>query len=63
MWKEKLGNYLIDISKYVITGVVISSMFNEVANKIMLYVTGVIFAAISLTAGLMLVNKKEKKGK
>jgi len=25
MWKEKLGNYLIDISKYVFTGIVISS--------------------------------------
>ena len=23
MWKEKLGNYLIDVSKYVLTGIVI----------------------------------------
>ena len=27
MWKEKLGNYLIDISKYVFTGVIVSSFF------------------------------------
>ena len=29
MWKEKLGNYLIDVSKYVLTGVVISSLFKD----------------------------------
>ena len=29
MWKEKLGNYLIDISKYVLTGIVISSLFKD----------------------------------
>jgi hypothetical protein len=32
MWEEKLGNYLIDISKYVLTGVVISSLFRGCFN-------------------------------
>ena len=27
MWKEKLGAYLIDVSKYVLTGIVIASLF------------------------------------
>lgn len=26
-WKENLGKYLIDISKYIVTGVVIASLF------------------------------------
>jgi hypothetical protein len=30
--KEKLANYLIDVSKYVLTGVVITSLFNDVTN-------------------------------
>ena len=29
MWQEKLGNYLIDISKYVLTGVAISTLFKD----------------------------------
>jgi hypothetical protein len=28
-WKENLGKYLIDISKYVVTGVIIASTFND----------------------------------
>ena len=26
MWKEKLGNYLIDVSKYFLTGVFVASL-------------------------------------
>ena len=29
MWKEKLGGYLIDVSKYILTGVVIASFFKD----------------------------------
>ena len=29
MWKEKLGEYFIDVSKYVLTGVVITSFFKD----------------------------------
>lgn len=31
--KEKLSNYMIDVSKYVLTGVVITSLFNDVTDK------------------------------
>lgn len=33
MWKEKLGNYLIDISKYVLTGIVIASLFKDLGDN------------------------------
>lgn len=29
MWKEKLGNYLIDISKYTLTAIFIASLFKD----------------------------------
>ena len=29
MWLEKLGNYFIDVSKYILTGVVITSFFKD----------------------------------
>lgn len=61
MWKEKLGNYLIDISKYVITGVVIASLFKDLADKVVMYVCGVLFAGVALMAGLVLTNKVKKE--
>ena len=61
MWKEKLGNYLIDISKYVLTGVVIASFFEDFHDsKSAIYGIGVIFSVLVLIAGLILSNKKKK---
>ena len=31
MWKEKLGNYLIDVSKYFLTGVFVTSLIKDLA--------------------------------
>ena len=63
MWKEKLGNYLIDISKYVITGVVITSFFKDFGeSKFYIYGIGTFFGILTLTVGLLLTNKKKKKG-
>ena len=63
MWKEKLGNYLIDISKYVLTGVVITSLFKDFGeNKIFIYVIGIILSILALITGLILTNKR-KEGK
>ena len=63
MWKEKLGNYLIDISKYVLTGVVISSFFRDFGeNQYLIYGTGFAVSLTTLFLGLILsTNKKENK--
>ena len=62
MWKEKLGNYLIDISKYVLTGVVISSFFKDFGDhKFLVYWLGVMVSVLALAFGLVLTNKKEDK--
>ena len=63
MWKEKFGNYLIDISKYVLTGVVISSFFRDFGDhKFFLYGLGVMVSLSTLAVGLLLTNnKKENK--
>ena len=64
MWKEKLGNYLIDISKYVLTGVVISSLFKDFGeSKTFVYGIGFIFSIIALISGLILTSKKRKESK
>lgn len=62
MWKEKLGNYLIDVSKYVFTGVVIASFFKDFEeSKPYLYSIGIVFSVIVLVAGLILSNDKRKE--
>lgn len=48
MWKEKLGNYLIDVSKYIITGVVITSLFKDLSSRIAIYVGGFLFSLLAL---------------
>ena len=34
--QEKLANFLIDVAKYVFTGVIITSLFNDVSDKTIL---------------------------
>lgn len=58
-WKENLGKYLIDISKYVVTGVIIASIFKDLDDKFLIYILSAIVAIIALIVGLVLTNKKE----
>ena len=60
-WIENLGKYLLDISKYVTTGVVISSLFKDVSDSSVIYITGTVVAVSTLIVGLVLTNKKKKK--
>ena len=59
VWKSKLGDYLLDISKYVVTGVVITSLFNDVTDKAIMYLIGICIVVFTLWAGL---NKQQKRG-
>ena len=62
MWKEKLGAYLIDVSKYMLTGIVIASLFKDLGeSRLLIYVLGLLVACSTLLAGLILSNKKEEK--
>ena len=60
-WIENLGKYLLDISKYVTTGVVISSLFKDVSDSSTIYSIGTTVAVSTLVVGLVLTNKKKKK--
>ena len=59
--KEKLSNFLIDIAKYVFTGVIITSLFNDVTDKATLYLTGMFIVMIALWMGLLLTNVRKEK--
>jgi hypothetical protein len=59
--KEKFSNYLIDISKYVMTGVVIASLFKDLTdNKVLIYLLGLFIAFTSLGVGMVLTSKKKE---
>ena len=59
--KEKLSEYLLDVSKYILTGVVITSLFNDVTNKIIIYIIGLTAVFSTLWLGLILTNKGKEK--
>ncbi len=61
MWIEKLGTYFLDVSKYILTGVVIASMFKDFDNKILIYIVGLLLSILCLIVGLILTNKKDQK--
>ena len=62
MWKEKLGNYLIDVYKYFLTGVFVASLVKDLEEiRWLIYVLSGSVAAVLLLLGLILTNKKEDK--
>lgn len=62
MWREKLGNYLIDISKYFLTGVFVASLIKDMEDmRWLIYVLSGTVSSVLLFAGLVLTNKNEKK--
>lgn len=62
MWREKLGNYLIDVSKYFLTGVFVASLIKDLEDmRWLIYVLSGTIAAALLVLELILTNNKEKK--
>ena len=59
--QEKFADYLIDVSKYVLTGVVITSLFNDVTDKTTIYLIGLVVVCVTLWLGLRLTNKRKDK--
>ena len=58
-WKKNLGKYLIDISKCVMTGVIITSIFKDLDEKNFIYILAFVIAIPALIVGLVLTNKKK----
>ncbi len=63
MWTKELGKYTLDVSKYILTGVVITSLFKDFDDKVFIYVVGIVLALLCLIVGLILTNSKDEKKK
>jgi hypothetical protein len=61
--KKELGKWLMDIAKYIVTAVVLSSIFSEVQQKWIVFLSGGATALIALLVGLYYVKDKEINNK
>jgi len=58
--KKKIGEWLMDVSKYMLTAVLISTIFKDLENKWIIYIVGFIAVIISLYIGIGLFDKNSK---
>jgi len=58
--KKKTGEWLMDVSKYMITAVLISSFFKDLENKLTVYIVSSVCFALLLTAGMVMFDKNSK---
>lgn len=58
---EKISDFMMDISKYVLTAVIIASAFEELSEVgWMMYLVGVIGAALYLSVSVVMLNIANK---
>ena len=58
--KKEFGKWLMDVAKYMVTALLISSTFGDMKNPLIVACV-VIASAVTLGAGLWLVKNTEKK--
>lgn len=61
--EKELGKWLMDVAKYIVTAIVLASLFGALKDLWLLYVASIGTSVIALTAGLILVKKSEEKKK
>lgn len=61
--RKKIGEWLLDVAKYVTTAVVISSIIEGLSERWMVYCVSVIFTLGTVLIGLYLIDNKIKGGK
>ena len=56
---KEIGNYLIDISKLVFAGVVLSQVLGMTENKFVIFVAGILSTIFLVLAGFWFLNIKK----
>ena len=57
--KKELGKYLLDVSKLILGGVVLSSVLQISFNKLAVILAGVVASATLLILGLLILKDKD----
>ena len=58
--KKEFGKWLMDIAKYMVTALLLSTIFADMAEPIILWMV-VIFSAVTLIAGLIIIYNSEQE--
>ena len=61
--KKKIGEWLLDVAKYMLTAVLISTIFKDLENKWVIYIGCSIAVIVSFYIGIDLFDKNTKKNK
>jgi uncharacterized membrane protein len=61
--KKEFGKWLMDIAKYIVTAIILSSFFNTMEEKRTIYILAVIIAVIIVLLGLYLQKEPPAKKK
>lgn len=56
----ELGKWLLDISKYLVTAMLLATAFSDMSNPWIVVVV-IVSASLTLCGGLWLINKSKKK--
>ena len=60
--RKELGKWLMDIAKYLVTAVLLSSIITDMGNSWILYLSVSFSVVVTLSVGLLLVwDKNERK--
>jgi hypothetical protein len=59
--RKKLGDWLLDVSKYVATAVIITSVFGDIESRTILYIAAAVTVFVLLGLGLGLNHEPTKK--
>jgi len=54
---DKTSDYLLDLSKYIFTGVIITSLFNDISNELWLYSLSFLLVITLYAFGMLLTRK------
>ena len=54
-----MADFLVDVAKYVFTGVIITSLFNDVTDKTTIYIIVLAVVCLTLLLGLSLTSKRK----
>ncbi|MCL2028533.1 MAG: hypothetical protein FWG79_08640 [Bacteroidales bacterium] len=57
--EKEFGKWLMDIAKYVVTAIIISSFLGSFEKMWMVYTIGFLVASVFLTTGLLYLNKNK----
>ena len=60
--KKELGKWLMDIAKYLVTAVLLASVFSDISEKWIVYLVVSVAIIITLSWGLYLLKDNKKKG-